>query len=256
MMIVVPTLGDRLDYLERALSSCDGFIEYANVSVYVVLPKSAKDARKIVDRHGAIAISDPGKGMAAAINAALQASQGESLYVWLGDDDELNFQGVLRLMEALENDPGAVLAFGYCEYVDASGKLIGVNRGGLWAVPLLRWGPNLVPHPGTVVRVSELIGIGGFDEGLSFAMDLDLFLRLRGRGRFIHRQVVSARFRWHPNSATVSDRRASSREAMMVKKRHLPKWLRGISALWNYPVAWTSLIAAIAVSSRAERQRP
>ena len=44
-------------------------------------------------------------------------------------------------------------------------------------------------------------------------MDLDAFLKLRRRGRFVWtRETVSA-FRWHAESLTVSDRSASSRES-------------------------------------------
>jgi len=65
--------------------------------------------------------------------------------------------------------------------------------------------------------------------------------------------VLSARFRWHPDSATVADRAASSREAMAVKRRHLPQWLRPLSGVWNYPVAWASAVAAFHLTKKTEK---
>ncbi len=103
------------------------------------------------------------------------------------------------------------------------------------------------------MRLDSLEDVGGFDSSLSFALDLDVFLKLRKIGDFITVPTVSARFRWHAGSATVADRAASAREAIAVKNRHLHVALRGISWIWNYPVAWASLVAAWLVTIRARR---
>ncbi len=251
IMVVLPTLGDRLEYLERALDSCRGLMEFADVTLSVVTPERAREARVLAGAHGARVIDDPSRGMSAAINVATEARREEKYYIWLGDDDELVPEGIQALVAALEDDPHAVVAHGYCDYIDEAGQLIGANRVGPWAARLIAWGPNLVPHPGTVVRFDALAESGGFDETLSFVMDLDMFLRLRSKGQIIHRRVVASRFRWHPNSATVADRISSSREAILVKRKYLPPWLRFVSPLWNHPVAWASQIAAWAVTLRA-----
>jgi len=93
--------------------------------------------------------------------------------------------------------------------------------------------------------------VGGFDSRLSYALDLDVFLKLRRVGDFITAPTVSARFRWHADSATVADRSSSTREAIIVKNRHLPALLKALSWIWNYPVAWASQVAAWAVTVRA-----
>ena len=253
IMVVLPSLGERLEYLERALASCQNLSAFAKVTVTVVVPETAVEAQELAHRYQARILADPGRGMSAAINAALDSRQGEMYYTWLGDDDELVADGVWDLIGALEEDPEAVLAHGFCDYIDASGRRIGANRAGSLASLLMPWGPNLVPHPGTVVRFGALVQAGGFDEALRFVMDLDMFLRLRAVGTMTHRPVVASRFRWHPESATVADRAASSREAIKVKAQHLPVFLRALSPIWNYPVAWASLVAAWLVSVRAKR---
>jgi len=253
IMVVLPTLGDRLVYLKRALDSCRELMEFADVTLSVVTPERAREARALAVSYGARVIDDPSRGMSAAINVATDARRKEQYYIWLGDDDELVPEGIETLVAALEDDPHAVVAHGYCDYIDETGQLIGANRAGPWAARIMSWGPNLVPHPGTVVRFEPLVQSGGFDESLSFVMDLDMFLRLRSKGQIIHRRVVSSRFRWHPNSATVADRIASSREAILVKRKYLPHWLRLLSPLWNHPVAWASQVAAWAVTVRARK---
>jgi len=253
VLVVLPTLGDRAKLFERALESCASLRDMIPTTVAVIAPVEAGDARRAARSIGALVIDDPGTGMADAFNLGLNARTTEDFYVWVGDDDELVPQGVVGLVEALESDATAVLAYGHCDYVDENGSVIGTSKAGLWARFLLSWGPNLIPHPGTVVRLAALGEIGGFDPSLRYALDLDVFLRLRAVGRAIFRPVLSARFRWHPDSATVADRAASSREAMIVKRRNLPRWIRPVSALWNYPVAWASSVAAWLVTFRARR---
>jgi hypothetical protein len=93
--------------------------------------------------------------------------------------------------------------------------------------------------------------VGLFDEDLEYAMDLDLFLKLRRHGSFVStRQSVSA-FRWHPDSITVANRSASTAEARRVKTLHLPRLLRPLSPAWEVPVAWAAGYAARSVSRRA-----
>jgi GT2 family glycosyltransferase len=191
--------------------------------------------------------------MPAAVNAGLASATSERYYVWVGDDDRLVARGIAALVEELEKDDHAVVAHGQCHYITHSGSVIGTSGAGALARFLLPWGPNLIPHPGTIVRISALRSIGFFDPALNYALDLDVFLKLRGRGTFVSRPVVSAQFRWHPESLTVADRQASSVEAMAIKRSHLPTWVRPLSPLWHWPVAWASMIASEMVSARARR---
>ena len=250
-LVVLPTLGDRLEFLEMTLRSCRDLAGLVPTTVAMVVPTDAVEARALGSQYGAVLIDDPGSGMADAVNAGIGARTTEEFYVWVGDDDELVPQGVAALMEALGNRPSAVVAYGHCDYIDGTGSVIGRSKAGPLATALLPWGPNLIPHPGTIVRLDALEAVGGFDSRLSYALDLDVFLKLRRVGDFITAPTVSARFGWHADSATVADRSSSAREAITVKNRHLPAWLRPLSWIWNYPVAWASQVAAWAVTVRA-----
>jgi hypothetical protein len=253
LLVVLPTLGDRPQFLEATLQSCRELAELVPTTVAMVVPAHAESARALGSHYGALLIDDPGTGMADAVNAGLGARTTEDFYVWVGDDDELVPAGVVALMRTLETRLPAVVAYGQCEYIDGSGRVIGRSKAGPFAKLLVSWGPNLIPHPGTVIRLDGLEAVGGFDSRLRYALDLDVFLKLRRVGQFVSQPAVSARFRWHADSATVADRSASAREAMAVKNRHVPAWLRGVSWLWNYPVAWASAVAAWAVTVRARK---
>jgi 2-phospho-L-lactate guanylyltransferase (CobY/MobA/RfbA family) len=251
LLVVLPTLGERPELLTVALESCATLREKVPLTLVVVLPSAAHSVRSLCENFGAVLVDDPGTGMAGAINAALAVASSEQFYVWVGDDDRLVAKGVAELVDALDNDATAVVAYGHCDYVDQTGRVVAQNRAGRWARFFLSFGPNLIPHPGTIVRLRPLADSGGFNPNLRYALDLDVFLRLRDHGRFISLKTVSAQFRWHPESLTVADRKASGREAVAVKNSHLPVFVRPISFLWNFPVSWASAWAAKAVNQRA-----
>jgi len=251
VLVVLPTLGDRLDSFKLTLASVQQQREHIGVTLVVVAPSSAIEARELATQSGALVVDDPKEGISEAINRGLRARTTEQYYAWIGDDDLFRPRGLGKLHAILESAPASVLAFGGCDYIDPDGRTITVSNAGWLATFLLAWGPDLIPHPGTMVRLDALEAIGGFDRRLKYAMDLDAFLKLRAHGNFSWtRESVSA-FRWHPDSLTVANRRGSSRESELVKRRHLPPALRPISFVWQYPIRWASGYAAGRVSARA-----
>lgn len=256
VLVVLPTLGDRIDSLRETLESVSRQRHSLPLTLVVVAPISATAARTLAGEYGAVVVDDPRAGISEAINRGLTARTSETYYAWIGDDDLLRDGGLALLRSMIDGRPDVVVAFGGCDYIDPRGATIAVSNAGWLARPLLAWGPDLIPHPGTLIRLDALSAIGGFDRDLKYAMDLDAFLKLRKIGRFVWtRQPVSA-FRWHPDSLTVANRAGSSAEAEHVKRRHLPIAVRPFCALWHYPVRWASSIAAGRMSARARRNAP
>jgi hypothetical protein len=253
VLVILPTLGDRLEMLALTLATVEQQRETIDLTLVVVLPGDAVEARRMAEAAGAVVVDDPRTGISNAINRGLAERTVERFYAWIGDDDLFRPGGLAALKSLLDEAPEAVLAYGGCDYIDPNGATIAVSNAGKLAQFLLPWGPNLIPHPGTMIRLDPLLDIGGFDPELKYSMDLDAFLKLRSYGSFVFtRQSVSA-FRWHPDSLTVAGRRNSSRESEAVKRRHLPDWLRFLSPLWGLPIRWASAFAARRVSSRARR---
>lgn len=255
VLVVLPTLGDRLDTLKITLDSVENQRDDLNLTLVLVTPPGAVAARELALSMGAIVVDDPKEGISAAINHGLATRTTETYYAWVGDDDLFRDGGLLTLRSLLEATPQAVLAFGGCDYIDREGRTIAVSNAGRLATFLLAWGPDLIPHPGTMIRLDSLEAIGGFDRALKYAMDLDAFLKLRAHGSFVWtRRSVSA-FRWHAESLTVANRFASSQEAESVKRRHLPSFLRPLSGLWHRPIRWASAVAAGRVNAQARALR-
>ena len=252
ILVVVPTLGERPETLGESLASVQAQ-QGVTTRLVVVVPDAAEDARRTAQEHGATVVSDPRRGLSAAVNAGIAARDGEEFYAWLGDDDLLTPGGLATLSAMLRQDPDAVVAYGACTYIDEQARIIGVSRAGSLAHRILWWGPDLVPQPASLTRLDALVSAGEYDESLRFAMDLDMFLRLKRRGTFVATRREVAAFRWHADSLTVSNRSLSLAESEKVKRRHLPERVRPLAAAWDVPVRWATRVAARQVSRRARR---
>ncbi len=254
VLAVVPTLGERVDTLGPALASVRAQ-EGVDVRLVVVVPPAADEARLIAAEHGAIVVDDPKRGLSAAVNVGIAEADGEAYFSWIGDDDELHPDGLRSLVDLLEADPGAVVAFGACDYMDDRGEIFAVSRAGKWARRVLAWGPDLIPQPASLTRLSAMRAVGAYDETLRFVMDLDMFLRLRRRGRFVTTGRRVAKYRWHPDALTVANRDLSISEGDSVRRRHLPVRVRPLALLWERPVRLAINLVSDQLSRRARRRR-
>ncbi|MCE9623072.1 MAG: hypothetical protein K8R99_12075 [Actinomycetia bacterium] len=198
-------------------------------------------------------VVDPGRGLAAAINAGIASLPASVRYAtWLGDDDRLTV-GSLGLAQATLERGNTVLAFGGCRYIDVAGKQLWRVGSGRWAVPLMRFGPQLVPQPGSLFDRQIFDEIGGLDESLKWAFDLDLFLRLAKRGRLGYVDATLAEFRWHDGSLSVGGRSGSVSEASAIRRRFLPAALRPFSILWEPLLRRVILLAGDWMNRRLRR---
>jgi len=251
ILVVLPTLGERLETFNETLKSIDLQRKQVDLTLVVVIPDSAKKAKKLALKFGAVIVDDPKEGISSAINTGIAKRTTEKYYAWMGDDDLFRPNGLYTLKKLLDNSPDAVVAYGGCEYINPDGDVITTNKAGRLALMLLSWGPDLIPHPGSIIKLDSLEKIGLFDSKLKFAMDLDAFLKLRKIGKFVSTTSPVSAFRWHPESLTVSNRKASSLESESVKYQHLPNWLKPISRIWTIPMRWASQQAALSMNKRA-----
>ena len=248
--IVVPTLGKRPDYLEKCLRSIRSA---GDAHILLVGPSTlntvALQSDSLIDSF----VLDAGGGLASAINQGISALPPFVEYVnWLGDDDILQRGSLATSSEVLDSKSHIVMTFGSCEYIDDQGSVVWINRSGPWAVPLLRFGPDLIPQPGALFRRSAFEAVGGLNSEFGWAFDFDLFIRLSKLGKLQYISQTMAQFRWHPESLSVEHRKHSVAEASKVRISHLPSWIRPISFIWEYPVRQATLIAGKRVTAKAQ----
>lgn len=236
--VIVPTLGERADYLRLSLQSIR-----AAGTPYVALVAPASFDSASLKAEGLIdeAIIETGKSLPAAINQGFAGLPAGIRYIaWLGDDDLLRPGSLQLTQNYLETHQKSAMVYGRCDYIDESGTVVWTNRSGPWAAPLLRVGPDLIPQPGSLFRRSAFDATGGLRTDLGWAFDLDLFLRLAKHGRLSYLRKTLAAFRWHAGSLSVGQRVNSVREASQVRREFLPTWVRPISGLWERPVRWAT----------------
>jgi GT2 family glycosyltransferase len=246
--IVIPTLGDRPEYLSESIESIRrGGDSY----ILIVRPVKARSIdENLADKVDRI-IDDPGTGLARAINEGISSLPSEIQFAsWLGDDDRLTAGSLDKATTALEDESAAVFVFGQCQYIDGAGNFIWLNKSGKWTSPLMLCGPQLIPQPGSLFRRSSFEMVGGLDESLKWAFDLDLFLKLRRQGKFLFINEPLAEFRWHEGSLSVGSRQGSVNEASKVRQRYLPAGVRQLSVVWEPVLRKIILFAGTRVSKR------
>lgn len=217
---VIPTLGNNMDYLKRAVTS----IRNQELPSELVLVTTA-DSVEVID----YALSEnlnyvvAGKdGVARAFNVGIQYLDelGCIFFSTLGEDDELLASSSMSLHAAISKNTNYLAAIGRLWYIDANGIVVFHNRATTWLVKLIHIIPNVIPHPGALSRISVWKEIGGFDESLSSCSDLDYWLKIRKHGRLIRVECPMALFRWHSGSHTANLRESSIREAALVRRKY------------------------------------
>ena len=245
--VVVPTIGERPQYLDITLKS----IREAGDSYIVLVGRKGFDATSyqkegLVDLYlDELETSVPNK-----INQGFRAlPEGIEYITWIGDDDLLATGSLSVVVSALTKPEKPVLVFGHCQYIDSEGSNVLVKRSGSWAVPLLRFGPQLIPQPSAVFRRDSFEKVGGLSDKFQFAFDFDLFLKLTkvGKGVFVD-QILSSH-RWHATSLTYSRRWDSVKEASAVRVSNLSPLLRALSFFWEIPIMLITYLAGNILSS-------
>ena len=115
VLVILPTLGDRPEFLRLTLESIARQRESVALTLVVVVPAAAAGARELALGYGALLVDDPRKGLSEAINRGLAARTSETYYAWIGDDDLFRDGGLGVLRSMLEKQTSAVVAYGGCD---------------------------------------------------------------------------------------------------------------------------------------------
>lgn len=217
--VVMPSY-NQAGFLERAILSVLNQ-SYPNLQ-FIVMDGGSSDGTVAIlrkyDRYLAWQ-SEPDRGQTHALNKAIRIADGE-LIGWLNSDD-VYFQGALRnVHEAARQNPEAVLYSGLSAIIDEHDRVLQVPRIGQ---PSLR---NLL-HAGFGMASQAVFWrreIGGppvlLDENLHFAMDLDLWLKLLGRGRGVFLPHLLGALRFYRGTKTAEHPECGFDEVHSLRKRY------------------------------------
>lgn len=246
--IVVPTIGERPEYLPLTLRS----IRQSGDCFILLVGRKGFDASEflangLIDKY----LDEQGASLPEKINFGFSELPKEVEYInWLGDDDLFSPNAMRIALKRMEQPDRPVLVFGGCQYIDQDGNPLWNQKSGGWAIALLRFGPQLIPQPSSLYRRDVFERIGGLSSSYSMAFDFDLFLRLSKAGKSVFIPETLASFRWHQGSLSVKNRERSVTEASTVRRSHLPRALKPISLVWEIPVKLATFWAGKALSKK------
>jgi glycosyltransferase involved in cell wall biosynthesis len=171
-------------------------------------------------------------GISRAMNAGIEAATGDVITHLHSDDYYAHPQVLSHVARALD-ETGAEWLFGRC-LSDIEGERVPEG----YAVPpysyrrLLKG--NFIPHPATFVRKSLLDRAGSFDEGIKYAMDYDLWLRLGRLSEPVQLDEHLAVFRRHGGSLSTANRMASFEDDFAVRMKYAGKTPWSLAYHWAH----------------------
>lgn len=220
--LVVPTRAERPELLEV----CIGSLIQQTFPIRVTLVAPAAAASDLRARYADAArlrvVAEKQSGLSAAINQAWRDDDWSSTFTgWLGDDDALPPDSVRHAVQALRARPEAVMVHGRCLVINEDAQPVRVLRNGRPAAWLAGYGVNLIAQPGCLFRTAVVRQVNGLDEALKYAMDVDLYARLRLLGPVISTPHQVGVFREHVGSLSTSGKADAAAEARAAQRRAL-----------------------------------
>lgn len=175
--------------------------------------------RSYIDRDPRLRLwCNPNQGVSKSRNQLLAASRGELIAVMDADDIALPQRFALQVA-FLQGHPDHVCVGGAHDLIDHKGRFLTRLRlpetdAEIQSLALA--GHGSICHPCAMVRRSALVAVGGYDENLRSAHDLDLWLKLGEIGQLANLPDTLLQYRLLTNSVSgrnPSDQRAEARLA-------------------------------------------
>lgn len=222
--VVIP-VHDQPDDLRRTLASVDR--QDAELEFFIVddgsTPPLAVDPAEY--RHPLHLVRLPtNRGCTVARNAALERIlAGEFDYVALQDAGDVDVgERMRRQAEFLDAHPGIAVVGAWARYVDREGRPLYVYQAPVTADEIRARMPfvSAFAHPATMIRVSALREVGGYDEAFPIASDYEIFFRLTRRYETANLAEILIHKEDNPASLSIGRRRGSLLYRLRAQRLH------------------------------------
>ena len=194
------------------------------------------------DEPRARVIELPRPGLSGALNAALKGARFELVARMDADD----LCGATRLEEQaayMSANPGVVALGTAWDALDEVGNFVGVERPPT-EPRRVRWRlllGNLFCHGSMMLRRTEVLAAGGYDESLAFAQDYELWLRLVRAGRqmanlprVLYRYSAAMRRRHHEQAGAASAAMVRAWGELPGAGTEQRAWIAGLVAMGTW----------------------
>jgi hypothetical protein len=242
ILLIVPTLGRRVEYLTETLNSILNNSATKDIKVIVSSPKKLGAVEEkflgFLNLHFDVRPGTKEK----VINDLVLENSNYEYFNWLGDDDRLTKNSLSNLSTFLDVNDHVSLVYGNVNYIDKDGKYISSNK------PISKFGvklywliPGIVKLEGGLIRVKDFIEVGGLDiDPKHTSPDIDITFKLCRIGKITHIDQDVAEFRIHKDSATTYDRDNQLRQAHTLQLRYLTGYLKLLNIIL-FPIINSSL---------------
>jgi len=175
---------------------------------YIIIDGGSTDGsvdiiRKYADRL-AYWVSEPDGGQADAINKGLARCTGD-IFNWLNSDDLLWAGALQKVARAWQQAESPAIFYGLARHIDEVGNDLGycpAQSSHMTLQKLLWVGKYYLMQAATFLPLANVRSLNGANPALDYALDVDLWVRLRLP--MIHIPAVLAGYRLHRASKTVS----------------------------------------------------
>ncbi len=183
-------------------------------SLTVLQSYAERDARILLT-------SRSNKGLTPTMNEMLGKARGKFIAVMEQDDCSIPQRLALET-QFLQEHPDVVCVSGWPQLIDEEGRLLTqlmmpTTHNEIQTLALA--GHSGVSHPGVMFRKDSLLQVGGYDESLRLAHDLDLWLKLGEVGKLANLAEGVVQYRLHPESESERNRLRQREEALIVCQR-------------------------------------
>lgn len=182
--------------------------------------------------------SAPNQGVSRSRNQLLHQSQGEWIAVMDADDIALPDRFALQL-NYLRHHPEVVCVGGAHDLIDEVGRFLthlALPETDAEIQRLALAGHGSICHPCALIRRSAMLQVGGYDETLRSAHDLDLWLKLGEIGQLANLIDPVLKYRIHTASVSGQNYRTQRDEARQACEQAWQR--RGIEGLFEATDPW------------------
>ena len=204
---------------------------YPNLEYIIIDGGSSDNSVEIIKKYEpwlTYWISEKDYGQAHAINKGFEQASGK-VFGWLNSDDYYCPGGIATLINWMRIHPDCVAWAGACQDVDINGNRLrrrfpvtgNKEQFGNWSKKA--W----IPQPSCLFDATAFKEVGKLDESLHFVMDVDLWMRLADRGKFISTQKIISNARMYSGIKTRRDLPMQQAEHILINfKQGLPETAR------------------------------
>lgn len=205
--VVTPVFNGE-DYIRETINSVLNHSKGYPVEYLVIDDGSTDSTAEILREFGSSikVITQLNGGESMAVNVGIRNSVGEILLVVSADDPLFTSEIFSGAIEYFENNPSVVAWYPNWQMIDEQGSVIKVIQVSDYSDEKLIGRYLCLPGPGTFIRKSAALSIGGRHEKWRFVGDYDFWLRISRIGGLEKRDALVAQWRMHEGSTSISKR--------------------------------------------------